>query len=86
VPTAFAAVDRTSDVPLNEQVMAAITQAIRNKELRLGAKLPRPADLAEAFGVDYSTIYVALRKLRSAGIVERVGPGGLSVSLDQGGY
>lgn len=86
--TVFAPVDHASDVPLNEQVMTAINRAIRDRRLRPGSRLPLPAQMAEAMGVNHSTVYVALRKLTSAGIVERRdGPhGGLSVSLDQRSY
>lgn len=86
--TVFAPVDHASDVPLNDQVITSITQAIRDRRLRPGAKLPKAAELATAMNVNYSTIYVALRKLTSAGVVERCdGPhGGLSVSLDQRSY
>lgn len=57
-------------VPLNQYVVDAILEAVRNKELKLGDKLPSEGQLCEQFNVGRHVIREALRRLQEMSIVE----------------
>ena len=59
--------DRTS---LSQKVAIKIDEAILNKELSLGDKLPSEHELCEQFGVSRTSVREAIRILTTQGIVE----------------
>ncbi len=61
--------------PAYHRVSSAIEQKILRRSLRLGEFLPTETALAEQFAVNRSTVREALRRLESAGLVERVAGG-----------
>lgn len=63
-------IDLTSQVPLHEQVAAAIRRAIADGEAQSGERLPPAKDLAAVLGVNANTVFRALRTLRDEGLVE----------------
>jgi GntR family transcriptional regulator len=63
-------VDRSSPVPLHEQVAAAIRRAVAEGEAGPGERLPPARDLAAVLGVNANTVFRALRILREEGLVE----------------
>ncbi len=63
-------IDHTSQVPLHEQVAAAIRRAIADGEASSGERLPPAKDLAAVLGVNANTVFRALRTLRDEGLVE----------------
>jgi GntR family transcriptional regulator len=63
-------IDHSSQVPLHEQVGAAIRRAIADGEIKSGERLPPARDLAAVLGVNPNTVFRALRTLRDEGLVE----------------
>ena len=63
-------IDHSSQVPLHEQVAAAIRRAIAEGEATAGERLPPAKDLAAVLGVNANTVFRALRTLRDEGLVE----------------
>jgi DNA-binding transcriptional regulator YhcF (GntR family) len=63
-------IDHSSQVPLHEQVAAAIRRAIADGEIGAGERLPPARDLAAVLGVNPNTVFRALRTLRDEGLVE----------------
>jgi DNA-binding transcriptional regulator YhcF (GntR family) len=63
-------IDRTSPVPLYEQVAAEIRRAIADGEAGPGDRLPPARDLASVLGVNANTVLRALRTLRDEGLLE----------------
>lgn len=61
--------------PAYQRVSSAIEQKILRRSLRLGELLPTETALAEQFAVNRSTVREALRRLESAGLVERAAGG-----------
>lgn len=61
--------------PAYYRVSSAIEQKILRRSLRLGDLLPTETELAEQFAVNRSTVREALRRLESAGLVERAAGG-----------
>lgn len=57
--------------PAYHRVSSAIEQKILRRSLRLGELLPTETELAAQFAVNRSTVREALRRLESAGLVER---------------
>lgn len=74
------AIDRSSPVPLHEQVAAAIRRAIADGEASPGDRLPPARDLAAVLGVNANTVLRALRALRDEGLVEFRRGRGVSVT------
>jgi len=73
-------IDHTSQVPLHEQVAAAIRRAIADGEASSGERLPPAKDLAAVLGVNANTVFRALRTLRDEGLVEFRRGRGVSVT------
>jgi len=73
-------IDRSSPMPLHEQVAAAIRRAIAEGEARSGERLPPARDLAAVLGVNTNTVFRALRTLRDEGLVEFRRGRGVSVT------
>jgi len=73
-------IDHSSQVPLHEQVAAAIRRAIADGEARPGERLPPARDLAAVLGVNANTVFRALRTLREEGLVEFRRGRGVSVT------
>jgi GntR family transcriptional regulator len=63
-------IDRSSPVPLHEQVAAAIRREIAEGEARPGERLPPAKDMAAVLGVNANTVFRALRALRDEGLLE----------------
>jgi GntR family transcriptional regulator/MocR family aminotransferase len=69
-------VDRTSRVPLHEQIADVFREAIREGSLAPGSRLPSTRDLARAAGVSRNTVTAAYETLvRQALIVSTMGSG-----------
>jgi GntR family transcriptional regulator len=60
-----------ADGPLYRQAAGALREAIASGRLRVGAELPREAELAEGFGVSLITIRQALRDLADEGLIRK---------------
>jgi len=63
-------VDRSGQVPLNEQVAARIRRAIADGEAGPGERLPLAKDIAAVLGVNKNTVLRALHLLREEGLLE----------------
>jgi DNA-binding transcriptional regulator YhcF (GntR family) len=63
-------VDKTSSVPLHDQVAATLRRAIADGEVKPGERLPPAKDLAAVTGVNTNTVLRALRTLRDEGLLE----------------
>lgn len=63
-------IERDADLPLHEQVAAAIRRDIIAGEVRPGGRLPPARDMAAALGVHPNTVLRALRMLRDEGVLE----------------
>lgn len=73
-------IDPDSDVPPYEQVRLHYAQAITDRELAVGAKLPTVRALAADLGLAVNTVARAYRELEEAGLVETRGRAGTVVS------
>ncbi|GLZ28410.1 GntR family transcriptional regulator [Lentzea sp. NBRC 105346] len=73
-------IDPDSDVPPYEQVRLHFAQAINNRALAVGAKLPTVRALAADLGLAVNTVARAYRELEEAGLVETRGRAGTVVS------
>lgn len=62
--------DHTSTSPLYKQIYAGIRDAILNKQLVSGIRLPSSRDLATLTGVSRNTVLNALNQLRAEGYLE----------------
>ncbi|NMN00204.1 GntR family transcriptional regulator [Bifidobacterium sp. DSM 109958] len=62
--------DRTSDVPLTEQIVQYVCRQVSGGAWPIGSRLPSQRALAEGFGVNRSTIIAAVNELTDYGIVE----------------
>jgi GntR family transcriptional regulator, transcriptional repressor for pyruvate dehydrogenase complex len=67
--------DRLAPQPAYRRVSAAIEAKILQRALRPGDMLPTESELASQFGVNRSTVREALRRLESAGLVDRTNGG-----------
>ncbi len=76
-------VDRTSDVPLHQQVSAALRAAIASGELGPGARVENEIDLATRLGLSRPTVRRAMEDLVHAGLVTRRRGSGTIVSPSQ---
>ena len=55
---------------LTKNVVAVLSERIRNGEFHVGEKLPTESELMEAFGVSRTVIREAISRLQAAGLVE----------------
>lgn len=62
--------DRTSDIPLTDQIVAYMCSRVSTGAWPIGSRLPSQRALAERFGVNRSTIIAAIEELADYGIVE----------------
>jgi DNA-binding transcriptional MocR family regulator len=62
--------DRNADAPMYLQIVEQVQNLVENGTLRVGAKLPPTRSLAEALGVNRSTVYRAYEELWALGYVE----------------
>ncbi|MCH9276424.1 PLP-dependent aminotransferase family protein [Bifidobacterium amazonense] len=62
--------DRTSDVPITEQIVDYMCRQVSSGAWPIGSRLPSQRALAEAFGVNRSTVIAAIGELADYGIVE----------------
>ncbi len=75
-PSAIPVVDRTSIVPIYQQIYEDLREAILTGTLPEATRLPPERVLADRLGVNRSTVVHAYRELVSAGLIEqRVGSG-----------
>lgn len=65
-------VDRSSPLPLYVQLENALMQRIRTEGLKPGDRLPTESDLEEEYAVSRATIRMALNRMVTDGIVQRV--------------
>lgn len=65
-------IDRSSPVPLYEQIKADIRRGIIINRMQAGTMLPTENDLCSRFGVSRITVVRALNDLAAEGVVERV--------------
>lgn len=63
-------IDREGELPLHDQVAAAIRHDIIAGDVRPGGRLPPARDMAVVLGVHPNTVLRALRLLRDEGILE----------------
>ena len=63
-------IDRDSSEPIFRQVVREIQDLIRSGSLPEGFRLPPERRLAEALGVNRSTIFNAYRELKALGLVD----------------
>lgn len=72
----FIHLDREANVPLYRQIYSAIREAILQRRLRPGVRLPSTRDMADLFDVSRNTVVNAFEQLTAEGYVEaRVGSG-----------
>ena len=63
-------IERDGELPLHEQVAAAIRHDISVGEVRPGGRLTPARDMAAVLGVHPNTVLRALRMLRDEGVLE----------------
>ena len=63
-------IQRDDELPLHDQVAAAIRHDIIAGEVRPGGRLPPARDMAAVLGVHPNTVLRALRILRDEGVLE----------------
>jgi len=81
-PKLLLTLDRSSEVPLYEQVRSQIARLIGNRELAAGTRLPASRDLAGRLRVNRATIASAYDGLASEGLVRsHVGQGTFVLDL-----
>lgn len=73
-------VERTSSVPIGEQIYTAIRQAILSGVLPPGQRLPSGRDLAIQLGVARGTVRLAYDRLAAENLVFGAGPAGTRIS------
>ncbi|MGM0900288.1 MAG: PLP-dependent aminotransferase family protein [Bacillota bacterium] len=67
---------KTSSIPLHQQISEYMKKKIMNGEWTIGTKIPPQRNLAELFQVNRSTIVIALEELAADGLIEsKVGSG-----------
>lgn len=76
-------VDRTSDVPLHQQISAALRAAIASGQLGPGARVENEIDLATRLGLSRPTVRRAMEDLVHAGLVTRRRGSGTIVAPSQ---
>lgn len=64
------AIDRSSEVPLHEQVAAAVKREIAAGTVAVGEKLPTAGDVAAALDINKHTVLRAYQSLRDEGTIE----------------
>lgn len=62
-------IDRSSDLPLHQQVADHIASLITNGNLRIGDELPSEAQLVDFFGVSRSVVRQAYASLVASGVI-----------------
>ena len=72
--------DKTSSTPIYTQIVQYITDRIRSGDWVEGDRLPSQRRMADAFGVNRSTIVTAMEELISYGIVEGSHGGGTRIT------
>lgn len=72
--------DRTTKVPLPEQIRRAVIGAIESGALEPGARLPSWQDLAVQLGVSRGTVRIAYEKLAAAQLIEASSASGTHVA------
>ncbi|HSN11484.1 MAG TPA: GntR family transcriptional regulator [Propionibacteriaceae bacterium] len=76
-------VDRTSDVPLHQQISDALRAAIASGELRPGSRVENEIDLATRLGLSRPTVRRAMEDLVHSGLVTRRRGSGTVVAPSQ---
>lgn len=72
--------DKTSAIPVYEQIVQFIREKAVSQAWPVGTRLPSQRALAEVFQVNRSTVVTALEKLQSLGIVTSQGSGGTIIA------
>ena len=73
------AIDRSAPAPLTEQISAGLRNAIRERRLAPGARLPSWQDLATQLGVARGTVRQAYEVLRDEQLIATAGAAGTFV-------
>lgn len=73
---------RDSAVPLHDQIVSWVKGKVASGAWPLGARLPAQRELAQALGVNRSTLVCALSQLQSFGIVKGRGSAGTFIASD----
>ena len=69
-----------SKLTLSQKIERKIEEAIREKKLAVGSKLPTERELCEAFGVSRTALREALRRLSARGLIEITKGSGMTVT------
>lgn len=69
-----------SKLTLSQKIERKIEEAIREKKLPVGSKLPTERELCEAFGVSRTALREALRRLSARGLIEITKGSGMTVT------
>jgi GntR family transcriptional regulator of abcA and norABC len=72
--------DKSSEIPAYRQIVDYIKDKIASGEWPVRSKLPTQRALAEAFGVNRSTVVTALEELKAEGLIEALVGSGTRVS------
>ena len=62
--------DRTSNVPVTEQIVDYMCRQVSSGAWPIGSRLPSQRAMSESFGVNRSTVIAAITELADYGIVE----------------
>ena len=73
------ALDRSSPLPLADQIEAGLSALIERRQLPPGARLPSIRALATQLGVSPNTVVLAYDKLASSGLIDPRGTAGYYV-------
>ncbi len=76
-------VDRTSEVPLHQQISAALRAAIASGQLRPGSRVENEIDMASRLGLSRPTVRRAMEDLVHSGLVTRRRGSGTVVAPSQ---
>jgi GntR family transcriptional regulator len=63
-------IDPASNLPLGDQVAAAVRRAIGEGRVRAGERLPPARDVAESLGINVHTVLRGYQQLRDDGLVD----------------
>jgi len=72
--------DKDSNVPLFRQIVKHFEESIRSSKYKIDTRFPSQRALSELFGVNRSTIALAMDELKALGLIETRGKGGTRVS------
>ncbi|WP_188316049.1 GntR family transcriptional regulator [Chitinophaga agrisoli] len=68
----FISLDHNSGAPKYQQVMQSVINAIDNKQLKIGDKIPSVNEVSDSTGIAKKTVVQAFDQLKQAGIISAV--------------